>query len=235
MNLTGRYSIIKRDKNKKIIDKITKYNTITKTGQSVMMELFKKSSHVDDFHNMVGYKILDLTPYYIKPVFQNNSTEINQLQYKTIIDPNFDSTSANAGYQTNFVFEDDSHPNLWKVSSSFFDDGQNVRLYGNFYNNQYGDNDERSYRYVTPYSYDWHLKNNRTNVINGVDLINESVDKILLQNNTTSMIWNNYNESAAYFRMLRNCHNIDFFRVKCIQNVTLYKTNITIQSIIPGR
>lgn len=101
MKIIGKYSFIKRNKNNEIVDKFEKFNTITNLGRKRILELWSESSSTTSFDNLYGLKSLDLSPFNIKPVFNNGST-------------------TNSSGNCELLFDSS---NEWSVSSSFFNSG----------------------------------------------------------------------------------------------------------------
>ena len=101
MKIIGKYSFIKKNKNNQVVDKFEKFNTITSLGRKRILELWSESSSTNSFDNLYGLKSLDLSPFKIKPVFNNGLT-------------------INSSGNCELLFDEG---NEWSVKTTFFNSG----------------------------------------------------------------------------------------------------------------
>ena len=236
MNFIGRYIVNKFNKNKQKISQHVFYNHITDAGKKLILNLLEQAS-TKKFHNMQGYKVLNLQPYTIQTVFDESKSNYYQPEGK--------------GFETWFgnLTQRSTDKIVFDVKSSLFfsyeydfrypsgtNDNHNsdnkkrkypiypAICYGKLYNGGYTSN-ESNYSYITEY-YDYYSDDNGGNstLLNNNSYSANDVDKILMQNNLTSFSWKSKDFIDGYYRgdfLSKGLHNIDLFLVKCTQSILL--------------
>lgn len=207
MKIVGKYSFIKRDKNNNVISKKQQYNTITNLGQKQILDLLLYSTPVNNFKGMIGYDVLDLSTYKIKPVFSNGDTKI--------VKQNYINQLVSDDYSDQNPTLDKWENREWTVQSSFFFDkkwgGNTFKLNKVFDCTAMSNYD---------YSFSWR------NFIKRDSFSKQDVDAILNKDHKTYVNWGGYYSPNNYDALFyQNIQNIDFFRVYCRQRVIVFKSS----------
>ena len=236
MNFIGRYVVNKFNKNKQKISQHVFYNHITDAGKKLILNLLEQAS-TKKFHNMQGYKVLNLQPYTIQTVFDESKSNYYQPEGK--------------GFETWFgnLTQRSTDKIVFDVKSSlFFSYEYDFRYPSGTNDNHNSDNkkrkypiypaicygklldggyyqDESYYSNITEY-YDYYSDDNGGNstLLNNNSYSVNDVDKILMQNNLTSFSWKSKDFIDGYYRgdfLSKGLHNIDLFLVKCTQSILL--------------
>lgn len=236
MNFIGKYSLKIKDKNNNIINSIQKKNIITKKGQQQILKILQNASMNETIHCMDQYDVLDLKPYNITPVFENNNS--------TYIDYEIGQNNEEPIKTTNYLLFD-SHDKTWQVKSSFFFhqkwDNSKLRLPPLLKNSSYYrdrlDEDYLTFKYydiikggIIQSNYNFTDFNNmecEKNIIYSQD----EIDSILLDDNKRYYQWGGcklFYDRDSYVSLNLNVQNIDFFRTYCKQDFILYVDNFII-------
>ena len=212
MNFIGRYIVNKFNKNKQKISQHVFYNHITDAGKKLILNLLEQAS-TKKFHNMQGYKVLNLSPYTIQAVFDESKSNYCQPEGK--------------GFETWFgnLTQRSTDKIVFDVKSSlFFSYEYDFRYPSGNENNHNSDNQKRkyptypaicygklyagdynqyesNYKYMTEY-YDYYSDDNGGNstLLNNGSYSANDVDKVLMQSNLTSFSWKSRDFIDGYYR-----------------------------------
>ena len=218
MRFVGKYSFVKRDKKNNIVYKDEQHNVITKEGQNQILKLLSSATPINNFKNMIGYDVLDLSSYKIKPVFAINGTTILKVQdaYMTkLLSYDYDQDDNSSMSESEFYVDDEDLQ--WKVQSSFFlnKTWNNKINNGKLFRLPKVVEDKANYTRGT-FQFDYSTIRDK-NIF-----AFQQVDAILSKDNNTYVTWNGIRDERNTFYLDRNVQNIDFFRVLCRQKVIVY-------------
>lgn len=216
MRFVGKYSFVKRDKQNKIIQKITKNNVITETGQQQILKLLCQNQ-TDNFQNTVGYDVLDLKNRKIHPVFSTSGT--TRIQGGDESSGQFINQLVTDDYSV--IAPENSLGDIvqWQVVSSFF------------MRKKWGGSLETN----TPIKSNYYAPNNGSTVFNyyvritdNEEFSDSDVDRLLLKDNMSNVNWSGHTNNNERY-LCYDVQNIDFFRVFCRQRVVVGSRNQIIQ------